>query len=200
MLIAGLTGNYGMGKSQVLSIFRSLGAVTLDSDLIVKLLLKDEKVKEKLKKMFGNEIIDRSGQLDKKKLALIVFNNNKLKGKLEAMLHPLVLDKVDKFIIRIKDKRHIVVVEVPLLFEGGYEDRFDSIITVYTTQRTAIERLNKAGVSRHEALTRLKVQFPINKKRKLSDYIINNNGTQQQTRKQVETIYSTLIGEMGAQS
>ncbi|MEC4675884.1 MAG: dephospho-CoA kinase [Nitrospirota bacterium] len=201
MFIAGLTGNFGMGKSYVLSVFKSLGAITMDSDGIVDQLLKDGKVINEIKNLVGNRVIDGDGLPDRKYIADKIFSNKWLREQVEALLHPLVFKKIDSFIDRIKDKDkdRLVVIEVPLLFEGGYRDRFSRVITVYTTQRTAIERLKDKGISRNEALRRLKIQMPIKIKKKLADYLIDNNGPKQRTRKQVEMIYGSLIQEMRGQ-
>lgn len=201
MFIAGLTGNFGMGKSYVLSVFKSLGAIVIDSDGIVDRLLKDEKVINEIKNLVGNGVIGDDGLPDRKYIAEKIFSNNRLREQLEALLHPLVFKEIESFIDRIedKDKERLVIIEVPLLFEGGYRDRFSRVITVYTTQRTAIERLKDEGISRNEALRRLKVQMPINIKKKLADYLIDNNGPKQRTRKQVKMIYGSLIQEMREQ-
>ncbi|PKL52621.1 MAG: dephospho-CoA kinase [Nitrospira bacterium HGW-Nitrospira-1] len=196
MVIAGLTGNYGMGKSFVLSVFRELGAIILDSDEIINLLLEDKKVILSIKKILGGRVEKEDGMLDKVEVAKIIFNNSGLRHKLEALLHPMVFDKVESSLHKIKGKRRIVIVEVPLVFEGGYQGRFDRTITVFTTQKAAIERLMKDGVSRSNAMKRLKAQLPIRIKKKKADYLIDNNGAKQKTRKQVKSIYKNLLKEI----
>ncbi len=196
MVIAGLTGNFGMGKSYVLSLFRDLGAVTLDSDRIVALLLKNDDVIGKIRGLFGPEVVGADGRLDKKAVAGRIFSDDASKKKLEALLHPMVFEKIDAFTAKIKKKDCLVVVEVPLLFEGEYQGRFSKIVTVHTPEETAVERLVKAGLSRTEALSRLKAQLPIEKKKARSDYTIDNSGTKEQTKRQVEKIYRSLIEDM----
>ena len=159
-MVIGLTGNYGMGKSYVLSVFRELGAMVLDSDDIVDLLLQDSGVIFKIKKILGSCVEKEDGTLDKGEVAKIIFNNNELRKKLEVLLHPLVFARVEASLQKIKGRRRLAIVEVPLLFEGGYQDRFNRTITVFTTQKAAIERLMKAGVSRSNAMKRLKAQLP----------------------------------------
>lgn len=192
MMLAALTGNFGMGKSSVLSAFKDLGATVLDSDRIVAHLLKEKKVIRRIKELLGEEILGPDGQLDKKAAAEKIFGNRELKRALEAFLHPLVLKEINDFISRLKDKGSIVVVEVPLLFEGGYQGMFNKVITVYSTRENALRRLAKAGISREEAIARLKTQLPIRIKRRQSDFTINNNGTRRETRKQIEKIYGLL--------
>jgi dephospho-CoA kinase len=193
MILAGLTGNFGSGKSLVLALFNELGVLTIDSDQIVGSLLKTADVRKKIRGLFGSGAFTGSGSINRKYIANIVFKNRKIRDKLEAILHPLVFAEIDRYIRRIKGKNCIVIVEVPLLFEKKCQDRFDRIITVYANQKTSVERLRKAGVSRNEALSRLRTQLPVAGKKKLSDYTINNNGSRQQTRCQVNLIYGLLL-------
>jgi dephospho-CoA kinase len=195
MLMAGLTGNFGMGKSYVLSLFRDLGAVTLDSDRIVALLLRNEDVIKKIMDIFGPEVVGPDGKLDKKSIAGRIFSDDASKKALEALLHPLVFEKIDAFTARIKKRDCLVIVEVPLLFEGEYQERFDKIVTVHTPEETALERLIKAGLSRQEALARLGVQLPVEIKKARSDYTIDNSGTKEETKRRVEEVYRLLVGK-----
>jgi dephospho-CoA kinase len=195
-MVIGLTGNYGMGKSFVLSVFWELGAIVLDSDEIVGHLLEDKKVIRRIKKILGDGVGAPDGTLDKNEIAKIIFNNSELRAKLEVLLHPLVFDNIQNYLKNISGKKKLIIVEVPLLFEGGYQGRFERTITVFTTQKTALERLMKAGVSRSNALKRLKAQLPIRIKKKNADFLVDNNGPKQKTRRQVESIYIKLLKEM----
>jgi dephospho-CoA kinase len=195
MIKAGLTGNYGMGKSSVLSLFAALGAVTLDCDLIVEHLLEEKDVIEKIKKVLGSDVTGPGGGLDKKAVADKVFRDKTDRKRLEDLLHPLVFEKLDDSINGIGDKQRIIIVEVPLLFEGNYSSRFDRVIAVHTTYDEAVRRLMQSGISREEIEARLKAQMPIEEKIRLADYSIDNNGSPPETRKQVEAIYSVLLRE-----
>ena len=185
-----------MGKSFVLSVFKELGANVLDSDEIVSHLLKDKKVILKIKKILGDRVVKQDNTLDRVEIAKIIFESSELRYKLEALLHPMVFDNMQNYLKKISGKKKLIIIEVPLLFEGGYQGRFEKTITVFTTQKTAIERLMKAGVSRSDALKRLKTQLPIKIKKKNADFLIDNNGPQQRTRRQVESIYKKLLDEM----
>lgn len=186
-----------MGKSFALSVFKELGAIVLDSDEIVGRLLEDKQVVLKIRKILGDSVVKQDGTLNKSEIAKIIFDNSKLKVKLEVLLHPLVFDNIQKYLKKISGKKKVVIVEVPLLFEGGYQCRFEKTITVFTTRNTALERLMKVGVPRSNALKRLKAQLPIRTKKKNADFLIDNNGTKQRTRRQVESVYSKLLEEMG---
>lgn len=196
MLMAALTGNFGMGKSYVLSLFRELGAVTLESDRIVGMLLKERGVIQNVTEILGDDVVTPEGSLDKKAVARKIFHDREMKDKLEALLHPLVFEKVRDFTKKIKNKDSLVIVEVPLLFEGDYQAGFEKVITVCTSDETALKRLAMVGVSESDALARLRNQFPISEKKVRADYVIDNSGSKEQTKKQVEDVYRLLRREI----
>lgn len=193
MLVAGLTGNYGMGKSSVLRVFRELGAITLDADEIVNDLLNDKSVLERIREVFGGHVFLSDGQLDRAKAAAIIFSDKRARDIFEGILHPLVFGKIDRFIDAVRDEEGIVIIEVPLLFEKGYLDRFDRTITVFTGEDTALKRLEGAGVSRGNALMRLDAQMPVEEKLRRSDFVIDNSRTLDETKEQVADIFKRLI-------
>lgn len=195
MFLVGLTGNYGMGKSIVLSQFGKLGATTLDSDKIVDSLLSEAAVTEKIKGLLGNEVFDENGNLMKKKIADLIFKNDILKSSLEDLLHPLVFEKIEGFLKTIRNHHAVVVIEVPLLFERGYEERFKKTVTVSADEKTALHRLEKSGVSREDAMQRLRSQLPMEVKTIKSDFKIDNNDTLEETMTQVTAIYKKLLEE-----
>jgi len=199
MFVVALTGNYGMGKSSVACLFRECGAYTLDSDAIVASLLQKKAVIEKISMLLGPEVLNADGSLNKQIVADIIFHDHTALRKIEALLHPLVFQEVEAAIRKLKANTPLVIVEVPLLFEGGFQARFDSTITVHTNQRTALDRLKKAGISRKDVLARLHAQMEIREKKRLADYVIDNNGTRQQIRAQVKKIYRALMEDKAQQ-
>lgn len=193
MLRVGLTGNFGMGKSTVARIFQKLGAHVIDTDKIVSELFSERDVCEEIKKLFGKEVI-KNGRVDKKAIAEIVFENPSMRIYLENILHPRVFKKIDEIISKIPSSGEpkIIVIEAPVIFERGYQNRFDVIVTVFTPESTAIERLEKKGIKREDTLKRMKSQFPIEMKKSKSDFIIDNSGSIENTEKQVEEIFQKL--------
>ncbi len=185
-----------MGKSYVLSIFRDLGAVTVESDRVVEIMLTEENVIGEMKRLLGDEVVGPDGKLGKKAVADKIFSNEKLKVVVEGFIHPMVLSRIDDFIRNIRKRETVVIVEVPLLFEGTYQKMFKRIITVFTSEETAVERLTHSGFSRSDVLARLRNQLPIEIKKKRADYTIDNSGPKEETRKQVEKIYRVLVEEM----
>lgn len=193
MIVAGLTGNYGMGKSTVLKMFEELGAVIFNTDTIVGDLLKEPEVINEIIEAFGKDVlIDNS--INKKMLADIIFASPALRISLENILHPRVFKKIDEKTAELSPAGSdaLVVIEVPLLFERGYQNRFDRTITVYTSEEAALRNLLDIGISAESALQRMKSQFPIEMKISKSDYSIDNGLGLDFTREQVANIYREL--------
>jgi dephospho-CoA kinase len=200
VLVVGLTGNYGMGKSTVLRMFRDLGAVTLDADKVVDMLLDDADVLRRIRDTFGNGVFSKEGSLDRSTLASIIFKDKEKRDSLEGILHPLVFEKIGDFLAEIGETEtgeEIVVVEIPLLFEKGYTGRFDWKITVYAEEDIALKRLEGKAIGREGAVVRLKAQMPIKEKIRMADFAINNSGTLEETEKQVREIYDKLLVDLG---
>ncbi|MBI4686130.1 MAG: dephospho-CoA kinase [Nitrospirae bacterium] len=198
MLIVGLTGNYGMGKSAVLSMFRELGAFTVDADKIVRGLLRENKVISEIKSLFGSSVFDETGRLDKEKVAEKIFKNKLLRLKLEDVIHPRVFKKISELSEKAKNKNKVFIVEAPLIFERKYEDRFEWIITVFSDEKTAIKRLAMHGITSDVAGQRLRCQLSIIEKIKKADYSIDNSRTPDKTKKQVQAVYKELLKETKA--
>lgn len=193
MIVAGLTGNYGMGKSTVLKMFGELGAVTLNSDALVGELLQEPKVINEIIEAVGQDIVT-GNSINKKMLADIVFASPSLRISLENILHPRVFKKIDEKIseLSLSGSNVVVIIEVPLLYERGYQNRFDKTITVYTTEEAALQNLFKIGISEESARQRLKNQFPIEMKISKSDYSVDNGQGFDFTKEQVANIYLDL--------
>ncbi|HKN19748.1 MAG TPA: dephospho-CoA kinase [Dissulfurispiraceae bacterium] len=193
MIVVGLTGNYGMGKSTVSKMFGELGAVTIDTDVIVGELLKDPEVINEIKNAIGEDIAE-GNSINKKMLADIVFESPSLRVSLEDILHPRVFNKIDNKLseLSLTCSNSVVVIETPLLYERSYQNRFDRIITVYTSFETAVQNLLRKGVPEETALKRLNSQFPIEMKISRADYRIDNNDGLDATRDQVAYIYREL--------
>lgn len=196
MLLVGLTGNYGMGKSTVLRMFEKLGVITFDTDSIVKSLLIEKDVLEKIRGLLGDKVFYKNGSLNKEKVANLIFKTHELRHFLEDILHPIVFERLKDLLDKINEQDKVVIIAVPLLYERGYEDRFGRTITVYAREEIALNRLEKEGVGREDALLRLRSQLPIEEKVKRSDFIIDNNGTIEDTMAQVEIIYKKLLKEV----
>lgn len=168
-----ITGGIATGKTQVLKIFKKLGSYTVSSDKIVHTLLnKNKDIKLQIIDNFGKEILDK-GKINKKKLAKIVFNDKKKLALLEKIIHPQVIKEIENEYEKVKNENfNFFVVEVPLLFEIGFQKYFDIVITISTKEEIAKKRYKyKDYINRKKRLMSLK------EKENLSDFIITNNQT-----------------------
>ena len=191
MMIIGVTGNLGSGKSTVADMFKKRGARVIDADALVHDLLKnDERCRCAIRGVFGDAVMTK-GAVDRKKLADAVFSDGKRLKKLESILHPLAKDKAVETLSKVREK--MVVLDVPLLIESGWVDMVDALVVVHATVTGEVARLKKrSGLSRSEVLRRLKHQLPFREKRKVADFIVDNRGKLNDTDKQVQKIYEIL--------
>jgi len=197
MLFIGLTGNLGAGKTTVLKFFKNLGAYTIDADELVHEILKKPSIIKKLSVILGKDILTKKASkvsINKKRMADVIFNDPQKRKAAEEILHPEVIKAAMNIKAKIKTKEPdaIIVFEVPLLFEAGYERLFDKIIVVYCTKKKAIERLKKCGFSEEQALKRMQAQMPIPKKKSEADFLIDNNLSIDNIKPQVEAILSKI--------
>ena len=179
-----ITGNIGSGKSTVLSYLKSLGYPVISADEVNKQLLTDNSVKNRINQLMG---ID---EYDTKKISTIIFNNEEKRLVLERYLHPLIMEGIHTFMVECKG---IVFAEVPLLFESNLQSQFDKTILVYTTHEIADKRLIESRKMDKEQITqRRNKQLPDEKKIKLADYVIKNDGDIEDLEKQVQTCLERL--------
>lgn len=181
-----LTGNIASGKSLVETQFQSLGVDIIDADKIAHEVL-CEKLGV-LQQLFGKEILNQ-GQLSREKLAQIVFSNPARKQKLEAIIHPEVKERIENF----QKGKQISIASIPLLFEVGWEGDFDKVILVIAKDSLRQKRLiERNGLTKEQAKIRMNAQFPQGEKIKKADFVIDNNGSIEETFEQVKQIYDKL--------
>ncbi len=181
----------GCGKTLVLSIFRDLGAATIESDAIVRnILASDEDVKGSLRRRFGDEAIGENGEADRKVIASRVFANEQELRWLEELLHPRVRQEWTRWLAARQET--LKVVEIPLLFEKNLEKQFDMTVCVSADPTTQVERLAQRGFTAEQARERMARQLPLEEKEKRASRVISNNGHVDFTRAQVAHLVSTL--------
>ena len=194
-LTVGLTGGIASGKSAVSGIFRERGIPVICADELAREVVKpgSNGLKE-IKATFGDSVVDPQGEINRPELARIVFSDPSKRKLLEAIIHPRVSREKERLVKEHQKKGNpIVVVDVPLLFEAGWETDFDTIILVYTPRKLQKKRLLKRdGISSDEASSRLNAQMDIESKKTLADIIIDNSGPLEQTEKQVSGIVDKL--------
>ena len=195
-LVVGLTGGIASGKSSVARIFRELGAWIIDADQLAREIVEPGTPGwQEVVETFGREYLLPDGSLDRKKLAKRVFSHPEDKAKLEAIIHPKVLELRKERTRKIleKDPQALIVFEVPLLIEKGLHHRVDKVVVVWVPRETQIQRLmERDGLTWEEAEERLKNQMDLDEKVKFAHYVIDNSRTLEETRRQVEALYREL--------
>ena len=192
MVLVIVTGVFGSGKTTVAGHFRKLGCVVLDSDKIVRGLYRKKAVQKKLAKEFGAGVI-AYGKVDSRALAQKVFSDKSALKKLNHFVHPLVFSQIKKKVKRFSRKK-IVVVEVPLFFESPLANSLypDFVVVVWAKREKIFERLKKKGFSEKEFTLRMKTQLPLSKKKRLSDFVVDNSKSVDFTRMQVKKFFDTI--------
>jgi len=196
-LLAGLTGTMGSGKSTTAGMLKDLGAFIIDADAICKDLIHPNRPAwEEIVEIFGKEILQGDQQnIDRGKLAEIVFNDKDKKRQLENILHPKVIAEEMKLAEQIfrEHPKAIVVVEAALLIESGNDQRMDKVIVVACDEEQSIQRaMTRASLSRDEVIARIQNQMPQTEKIKKADYVLRNNNDQEDLKLKVQALYSEL--------
>jgi dephospho-CoA kinase len=191
----GLTGGIATGKSTVARMFEELGARVIDADRIGhELIRKSLPAHEEIVGVFGKEILDPSGEIDRKALGAVVFSDPAKLVRLNAILHPLIVTRTEEA-ARELSARHpqsIILVDAALIFEAGIGGRFRKVIVTWCRPEQQLERLSAKGLSREEAELRMAAQMSAEEKRRRADYVIDTSGTKEQTREQVNRLYGEL--------
>ena|SRR5258708_5611184 len=183
----GLTGGIGSGKSLVLKLLGKRGVPVLQTDIIGHQLLRKRSFARELAPKFGKAILNGKGQVDRARLARIVFIDPRKRKTLNELSHPLIRQEVARWIqLQEKKGRSMVVVEVPLLFERGYFRSFDRILSVSAPRPMRQKRLVKRGWNSLEIRRREKSQWAQNRKNKAADWVIFNHGTQKDLKYAVD--------------
>ena len=194
-LIIGLTGGIATGKSTVSKLFKRFKIPVIDADRIAHDLTKRNKpLTKKIFKIFGNSVIGKYKTLNRKALAQIVFSDPKAKKTLENLLHPQIKKITNQKIKAYQQKNHkIIVLDIPLLFEAGRDKDCDLTIVIAAKQNTQIKRLmQNRGMSKKDALARIKNQMPLSQKIKKADFILKNDSSKQALFDSVYTLLNIL--------
>ena len=201
ILRVGLTGGIASGKSTVARTLAGLGCMTVDADSIVaRLYQAGEAGYETLVRAYGREIVRADGEIDRPKLAAIAFVDDQSSKKLNALIHPLVIDEEERIISgeaqRFPDRDRIVVVEATLLLEAGGKKRYDRIVVVDSKPSIQIDRAAARGMNRQDAERRMARQMSAPQRRRLADYIIENNGDIRALEAETLRVYQKLVDDL----
>jgi dephospho-CoA kinase len=192
-MIIGLTGGIASGKSESAQYFKSLGAYTINADEIAhELTAKGMPALDELVKSFGAGILLPSGDLNRKKLANIIFSDEKAKLKIEKNFHAHIISCVNETISQNIKKCNIVL-DAPLLFEVGLDKICDKIVVVWVSYDIQVERLSlRDKLNVDQAKKRINSQMSMGKKVELADFVIDNSGSKEDLKKKVKGLCELL--------
>ena len=196
MIAAGLTGGIATGKSTVAAFFKEAGAKIIDTDLIARQAVeKGSAAWRRIVDHFGERILLPGGQLDRGALGDIIFKDAAQRRVLNAIVHPLVREQVDKRLADIETKAPtaVIIVDVPLLIEARMQEGMAEIIVVYAPEAVQLQRLMARNhLGRAAAAARIRSQMPIEEKKARATIVIDNSGPLSRTRRQTEKVYADL--------
>ena len=190
--VLGVTGNIGCGKSTVARLFKTKDCLLIDADKLAhESIVYGSEVYKKIKNYFGKGILKKNKCIDRVKLAQVVFANKLTLAKLNSIVHPVVIAEIKR---RIKDsEKRVIILDAALIVEAGLGRMIDKLVVVRAKREQQILRSQKSlGLSRGQVTRRIKSQISQNTKSGFADFIIDNSGTINETRKQVSEIRRAL--------
>lgn len=195
-MVYGLTGGIATGKSTVAKMFQELGASIIDADQISRQVVEPDQLGAKrIKEYFGAELFTADGWLKRDKLAKIIFQNPQAREQLNRLLHPLIMKEMQRHTEEtLKQKSDAVIIwDIPLLYEENLTDFVQKVIVIYVPEEVQRKRLQlRNNLNQEEVESRIQSQLPIEEKKRLADYVIDNSGTVQQTKRQVVALWNYL--------
>ena len=196
MIVAGLTGGIGTGKSTVAAFFAEAGAVIIDADEIARdVVAKGRPAWSRIVAHFGRDVLLPDGDIDRKKLGAIIFNDTRQKAHLDRIVHPHVIAETEQQLktIEMVQPQAVVILDVPLLIEAGMDRELDEVIVVYTPEAVQLERLMRRDrLTAAEGLSRIRSQMPIEEKKMRATVVIDNSTSPAVTRKRVLKVFADL--------
>lgn len=192
MTVLGLTGSFGSGKSAVARLLREMGIPVIDADQAARdVVAAGTEGFGGVIAEFGEDMVAEDGELDRKKLADVVFEDESARQRLNRIVHPLVGAEIGRF-LAAHAAEDLCVLEIPLLLESPNPAPVEKIVVVTTSEQNRIDRLAGRGFNPSEIEARLRTQMPQEEKVRRADYVIDNDGDLAATRRQVEELVESL--------
>jgi dephospho-CoA kinase len=191
----GLTGGVASGKSTVSAILAELGAVVIDADLVAReVVARGTPGLDAVVAEFGPSLLTAEGELDRPAMGRLVFGDEGARQRLEAIVHPLVIERMAA-LEQAAGPDDVVVHDIPLLAEGGRADTFDAVVVVDAPRELQLDRmLSERGWTREDAEARIAAQATREQRRAVATHVIDNSGSLEQLRSRVEAVYDELRG------
>jgi dephospho-CoA kinase len=191
MRVLGLTGGIGSGKSLVDAIFRELGADVIDADALAREVVEPgQPALAEIVASFGSDVLLPDGRLNRARLAALIFGDAAARQRLNAITHPRIRRRMTEEVAARSGRSGVLVLDIPLLYENGRGVDLEKVIVVWVDQATQRRRLmERDGLTLEQAGQRIAAQMPLDEKRRRGDHVIDNSGSPESTRRQVDAIY-----------
>ena len=199
--IIGISGGIGSGKSFVARLFGEMNCAVIDSDAQVRSAYEDPAVRHRLAEWWGNDVLLADGKINRKAIAKRVFNDASERHRLEGLLHPLVNQARQREMEKLKRDINTVafVWDTPLLFETGLNRECDAVVFVEVPLELRLERVaGSRGWDRAELQRRENLQWPLDTKREISDYVVQNTADAGEARSQVRSVLSRILEQQAS--
>ena len=197
MLKVGLTGGIGCGKSTVSSVMAELGAYIFEADdEAKKMITENSTVQSELIAEFGTDIMGAGNVMDLQKLGRIALQDEDHQMRLNSVVHPYIYNLIDDQFNKIseKNKHSMFVVDAALIYESGYDQHLDYVIVITALMKNRMERTIARGtLTRQQILKRIDLQWSEEEKTGLADFVIHNDGTQEDLQKEITEIYNRIV-------
>ncbi|MBI5238122.1 MAG: dephospho-CoA kinase [Deltaproteobacteria bacterium] len=197
-MLIGITGGLASGKSLVTREFKALGAKIVDADIISReVSAKDGEAYADIVKEFGQTILKEDGSIDRKALGAIVFSNRDKLKKLNSITHPRIIKRLRAEVQRLKTESPdaVIVVDAALLMETGLNRDMDAVIVVDADEDKRIKRsVKRDQITEGEARQRMEAQMNLKEKAAMADFVIENNGTMEETERKARDVFEGLKG------
>jgi dephospho-CoA kinase len=191
MRVIGLTGGIGCGKSLAAQYFAELGALVIDADQLARAAIeRGSDGFDAVVALFGDSIL-KDGNIDRRALGELIFKDPKAKTKLESIIHPFVRSEFEGAVATLKGDQ-VLVYEIPLLVETKAHERFDVVITVESEMENRVARLRGRGMHISEIEGRIAAQATREQRIEVADFLIENDGSEDELLRQVENIWDSL--------
>lgn len=190
----GLTGGIASGKSTASRFFKSKGIPVIDADVIArKAMESDQPAFKNVVDAFGTGIVTEDGLLDRKALGQLIFDDETKRRKLNAIVQDDIRQRIHQQKADYEEKEApLVILDIPLLFEAGYEKEVNAVMVIYVDRETQVSRLMKRdNLTEEDAMKRIEAQYPIEEKADKADVVINNNYSVKETTKQLSEWLAT---------
>ena len=201
-LLVGLTGSIATGKSTVSAMFRALGCVVLDADVLARdVVAPGEPALAQILHEFGRDVLQPDGTLDRKKLGAVVFGDPARRKRLEQITHPAIRDRFLRHLAELeaRDFDGIVLWDAPVMIETGGHRAMEKLVVVATDEATQQARLQaRDGIDAVEAARKIGSQMPVAEKAKVADYVIDNAGDHAATEARVREVHAALLRDLAA--